>query len=127
MARTIDDLLAEARSRISRLDPLAAAKAVEAGAALIDIRPEFQRRADGEIPGAFVIDRNVDVHVATLRKKLKSYGANILTIRGLGYKFRETALTQDGLCSSTPSPGASSPRWRGWSSHCSWPLRSSVS
>src|SRR5687767_859732 len=59
MARTIDDLLAEARSRISRLDPLAAAKAVEAGAALIDIRPEFQRRADGEIPGAFVIDRNV--------------------------------------------------------------------
>jgi len=59
MARTIDDLLAEARSRISRLDPLAAAKAVEAGAALIDIRPESQRRADGEIPGAFVIDRNV--------------------------------------------------------------------
>jgi rhodanese-related sulfurtransferase len=59
MARTIDELLAEARSRISRLDPLAAAKAVEAGAALIDIRPEFQRRADGEIPGAFVIDRNV--------------------------------------------------------------------
>ena len=59
MARTIDDLLAEARSRIARLDPLAAAKAVEAGAALIDIRPEAQRRADGEIPGAILIDRNV--------------------------------------------------------------------
>jgi two-component system phosphate regulon response regulator PhoB len=37
----------------------------------------------------FVIDRNVDVHVATLRKKLGDYGAHILTIRGLGYKFRE--------------------------------------
>ena len=59
MARTIDDLLAEARGRITRLDPLAAAKAVEAGAALIDIRPEAQRRADGEIPGAILIDRNV--------------------------------------------------------------------
>ena len=59
MARTIDDLLAEARARISRLDALAAAKAVEAGAALIDIRPEAQRRAQGEIPGATVIDRNV--------------------------------------------------------------------
>ena len=59
MPRTIDELLAEARSRITRLDPLAAAKAVEAGAALIDIRPEAQRRAQGEIPGAFVIDRNV--------------------------------------------------------------------
>jgi DNA-binding response OmpR family regulator len=37
----------------------------------------------------YVIDRNVDVHVATLRKKLGGYGAHILTIRGLGYKFRE--------------------------------------
>jgi rhodanese-related sulfurtransferase len=59
MARTIDDLLAEARARISRLDALAAAKAVEGGAALIDIRPEAQRREQGEIPGATVIDRNV--------------------------------------------------------------------
>ncbi|MEO5840853.1 MAG: rhodanese-like domain-containing protein [Acidimicrobiales bacterium] len=59
MARSIDDLLAEARARITRLDPLAAAKAVEAGAVLVDIRPEFQRRVDGEIPSAVVIDRNV--------------------------------------------------------------------
>jgi DNA-binding response OmpR family regulator len=39
---------------------------------------------------AIIIDRNVDVHVATLRKKLGAYGGHILTIRGLGYKFRET-------------------------------------
>lgn len=39
---------------------------------------------------AYVIDRNVDVHVATLRKKLQSYGENIVTIRGVGYKFRES-------------------------------------
>jgi two-component system phosphate regulon response regulator PhoB len=38
---------------------------------------------------AIIIDRNVDVHVATLRKKLGGFGAHILTIRGLGYKFRE--------------------------------------
>lgn len=44
---------------------------------------------------AFVIDRNVDVHVATLRKKLGAYGAHILTIRGLGYKFRESPEEQD--------------------------------
>jgi len=42
-----------------------------------------------------VIDRNVDVHVATLRKKLGAYGAHILTIRGLGYKFRETVDALD--------------------------------
>lgn len=44
---------------------------------------------------AFVIDRNVDVHVATLRKKLGEYGKHILTIRGLGYKFRETPASAD--------------------------------
>ena len=43
----------------------------------------------------YVIDRNVDVHVATLRKKLGAYGAHILTIRGLGYKFREALEAVD--------------------------------
>ena len=28
------------------------------GALLVDTRPEFQRRADGEIPGAIIIERN---------------------------------------------------------------------
>jgi len=31
---------------------------MDAGARLVDIRPEFQRRADGDIPGAIVIERN---------------------------------------------------------------------
>jgi DNA-binding response OmpR family regulator len=41
-------------------------------------------------PDVYVIDRNVDVHVATLRRKLGTYSGHILTIRGLGYKFRES-------------------------------------
>jgi DNA-binding response OmpR family regulator len=40
-------------------------------------------------PDTIVVDRNVDVHVATLRKKLGDHGDYIETIRGLGYKFRE--------------------------------------
>jgi two-component system alkaline phosphatase synthesis response regulator PhoP len=36
-----------------------------------------------------VIDRNIDVHVATLRKKLDDYGTRIVTIRGVGYKFAD--------------------------------------
>jgi len=43
----------------------------------------------------YVIDRNVDVHVATLRKKLGSCGQHLLTIRGLGYKFREAVGAPD--------------------------------
>ena len=55
---TIDDLLLQARSGLARLDPVLALRAVHDGAILIDTRPEFQRRADGEIPGAIIIERN---------------------------------------------------------------------
>jgi DNA-binding response OmpR family regulator len=46
-------------------------------------------------PDAFVIDRNVDVHVATLRKKLGPFGRHIETIRGLGYKLRESPVAAE--------------------------------
>ncbi|SHG98744.1 Rhodanese-related sulfurtransferase [Jatrophihabitans endophyticus] len=55
---SVDDLLADARSRLDRLDPPAAAAAVEAGAKLVDIRPIWQRERDGEIPGAVIVERN---------------------------------------------------------------------
>ncbi len=56
----MDSLLAEARSRIGpRLSPAEAEAARAAGALLVDIRPVEQRRRDGEVPGALVIDRNV--------------------------------------------------------------------
>jgi rhodanese-related sulfurtransferase len=55
---SIDELLAAARARLVRVEPGAAAVAVERGALLVDTRPEWQRRADGEIPGALVIERN---------------------------------------------------------------------
>jgi rhodanese-related sulfurtransferase len=57
--RTIDDLLAAARARYRRLEPAAAFAAVQAGAVLVDTRTESQRRRDGEVPGAVVIDRTV--------------------------------------------------------------------
>lgn len=55
---SVDELLADARSRLDRLEPLAAAAAVRAGARLVDIRPHWQRVEDGEVPGALVIERN---------------------------------------------------------------------
>jgi rhodanese-related sulfurtransferase len=57
--RTIDDLLAQARARLERVDPGEAAAAVAAGAVLVDIRSERQREADGVIPGALFHPRNV--------------------------------------------------------------------
>lgn len=55
---TADDLLAAANARLRRLSPTQAADAAENGASVVDTRPEFQREADGEIPGAIVIERN---------------------------------------------------------------------
>ena len=55
---SVDRLLAEARSGLPRLKPCEAAEAVRAGGFLVDTRPEYQRRADGDVPGAVVIERN---------------------------------------------------------------------
>jgi two-component system alkaline phosphatase synthesis response regulator PhoP len=40
-------------------------------------------------PDVFVTARNIDVHVAALRKKLGKYGSYIVTVRGVGYRFEE--------------------------------------
>ena len=58
-ARTVDDLLAEARSRIARVTPHEAAARIAAGAYLVDIRPAAQRAREGEVPGSLIIERNV--------------------------------------------------------------------
>jgi len=57
-ARTIDDLLAQARATLPhRPSPAEALQAQIAGALLVDIRGDDQRR-DGLIPGAIVMPRN---------------------------------------------------------------------
>ena len=57
--RSIDDVLLDARSRLRRLDPAEARRAWARGAVLVDIRPAAQRAAEGEVPGALLIERNV--------------------------------------------------------------------
>ena len=57
--RSIDQLLREARSRFVRLSPHDAYREQQAGALLIDIRPQACRDAEGLLPGAVVIERTV--------------------------------------------------------------------
>lgn len=56
--RSIADVLADARARLDRLEPADAAAAVDGGARLVDIRPGWQRRAEGVVPGATILERN---------------------------------------------------------------------
>ena len=58
-ARTVDDLLSEARSRIVRVTPHEAAARIARGALLVDIRPAAQRAREGEVPGSLIVERNV--------------------------------------------------------------------
>lgn len=57
--RSIDELLEDARRHFVRVSPREAAAAMDDGGLLVDIRPYEQRRRDGVVPGALVIDRNV--------------------------------------------------------------------
>ncbi len=41
---------------------------------------------------AFIVDRNIDVHIASLRKKLGPSFDWIETVRGVGYRFKEEPL-----------------------------------
>ena len=55
---TVDELLATARARLDRPDPHRAAELAANGARLVDTRPQWQRDAEGTLPGALVIERN---------------------------------------------------------------------
>ena len=57
-SRGIDEILAAARIRLHRLDPAEAHVLQCNGGVLVDIRPYAQRRAEGGIPGALVVERN---------------------------------------------------------------------
>jgi two-component system phosphate regulon response regulator PhoB len=52
-------------------------------------RPQLMDMAIGD--GAVVLERTIDVHIKTLRKKLGDAGEYIETVRGVGYRFRESA------------------------------------
>ncbi|TCC49077.1 hypothetical protein E0H75_21300 [Kribbella capetownensis] len=55
----IDETLARVQADLSRLEPAAAAAAAsEPMTFLVDIRPESQRRRNGELPGGIVVERN---------------------------------------------------------------------
>ena len=53
-------------------------------------RYELMDAAIGE--DAIVLERTIDVHIKSLRKKLGEAGELIETVRGVGYRFREPRM-----------------------------------
>ncbi|WP_030260661.1 rhodanese-like domain-containing protein [Streptomyces violens] len=54
----IDDLLAQARAELDRVEPHEAAAIQRDGGLLVDIRYATLRERDGTIPGALIVERN---------------------------------------------------------------------
>jgi two-component system phosphate regulon response regulator PhoB len=46
---------------------------------------------DAAVGDAIVLERTIDVHIKTLRRKLGEAGEHIETVRGVGYRFRDDA------------------------------------
>ena len=90
--RTIEQVLAAARARISRLTATQAAEARGAGAVVVDIRPAAQREAEGSLPGAPIIERNV------LEWRIDPSSASRLPIAD--YDLQVILLCQEGYSSS---------------------------
>ena len=57
--RSIEEILAAARTRLDRVEPEELDTEHKAGAVIVDIRPIEQRTRDGALPDAIIIDRNV--------------------------------------------------------------------
>ena len=113
---TIDEQLAAARSGLTRLSASEAATAHAQGALLVDIRPALQR-ADGEIPGALVIERNVlewrlDPASPDRIPEVEGYDQTIVVVCDAGYasSLAAASLQALGLVHATDLDGG----FRAW-------------
>ena len=110
-ALTIDEILAAARTRLTRLSPVQAQRAAALDAVLVDIRPQAQRLAEGEIPGALVVERNVlewrfdPASAAAL--PIASYDLQIIVFCSEGYtsSLAAAALQDLGIGQATDLAG----------------------
>jgi rhodanese-related sulfurtransferase len=92
-ARSVDELLADARARIVRVTPAEAATRISRGGLLVDIRPAAQRASEGEVPGALVVERNV------LEWRFDPAGTARLP-QATGYDLEVIVLCSEGYTSS---------------------------
>jgi rhodanese-related sulfurtransferase len=117
--KTVDELLTAARARLQRLDPAASRQAQTAGARLIDIRSESQRAADGEIPGALIIARNVlewrlDPTSGHSHPDAPGFADQVIVVCNEGYQSSLVAATlqEMGFAQATDLDGGFQ-AWRG--------------
>lgn len=111
-ARPISEALEQARTRLDRLEPDQAWAAMQDGALLVDIRPQAQRAAEGQVPGALVIERNVlewrlDPASDARLPEAGSYDLRVIVMCSAGYtsSLAAASLQDLGLAAATDLAG----------------------
>jgi rhodanese-related sulfurtransferase len=110
-ARPISEVLAQTRQRLARLGPEQAWAAMQGGALLVDIRPAAQRAAEGEVPGALIVERNVLEWrldpASAARLPEASYGRPVIVMCSAGYasSLAAASLQDLGLTAATDLAG----------------------
>jgi rhodanese-related sulfurtransferase len=111
-ARPISEVLEQARSRLDRMEPAQAWAAMQVGALLVDIRPQAQRGAEGQVPGALVIERNVlewrlDPASDARLPEAGSYDLRVIVMCSAGYtsSLAAASLQDLGLYAATDLAG----------------------
>jgi rhodanese-related sulfurtransferase len=107
-AISVDQMLAQARSRLQRLTPAQAYAALAAGALLVDIRPGWQRVEEGEVPGAVLVERNhlewrFDPECEARLPQATGYDVHVIVLCSEGYtsSLAAAALRTLGLHRAT--------------------------
>lgn len=115
---SVDDLLDAARAQYQRVPPAEAEKLRGDGALLVDIRPHANRAAEGEIPGAVVIER---IHLEwrldpTGTHRIDGFDADTPVVvfcnEGYASSFAARDLRALGLANATDLDGG----YRAWKS-----------
>ncbi|WP_030618810.1 rhodanese-like domain-containing protein [Streptomyces sclerotialus] len=108
----IDDLLAQARAELDRVEPHEAAAAQRDGGLLVDIRYAALRERDGTIPGALVVERNelewrLDPTGDHRAPEATSHGLRVVVVCNEGYasSLAAVSLRRLGLRHATDLTG----------------------
>lgn len=114
--RSIDSVLADARSRLNRVTPTEARQAWAEGAVVVDIRPAAQRTAQGGPEGTLVVERNVLEWrfdpASDARLPIADYDLRVIVLCQEGYtsSLAAAALQDLGIWRATDVIGG----WAAW-------------
>ncbi len=120
MVRPVDELLADARGTIARIEPSELERAYTSGALVVDIRPERQRADEGELGFGLVVERNVlewrfDLLGRHALPEVTSHDQAVIVVCSEGYasSFAAASLRQLGFRRAGDLAGGYR-AWRVW-------------